>query len=110
MNFPQDPVAVGQQIRQLRGEMTQTVFANMLGVTQSTLSRYEEGLIQVPQELLKLLEIGKPYWTILQKHHAQETSAQTLLESIGWHPGHTLEQTAALINLAVAQQQRAIKS
>ncbi len=51
---------VGKRIRAIRGGMTQTDFARVLGVKkQNYISRYEHGRIPSPGLLVKIAEQGK---------------------------------------------------
>ena len=43
-----DFVAVGQRIRELRGDVTQEDFARSLGISQAQLSKYELGQSALP--------------------------------------------------------------
>lgn len=48
-----DPVALGRRIRELRGfDVQQGEFAQMLGVSQSQLSKYERGESEPPLDVL----------------------------------------------------------
>ena len=47
--------AVGQRIRQLRGETTQNEFARILGISQAQLSKYELGQSAPPLGVLTKL-------------------------------------------------------
>ena len=38
-----DPIAIGQRLREVRGDASQTEFADQLGVTYKTISNYEIG-------------------------------------------------------------------
>lgn len=38
-----DPVAIGQRLREVRGEISQIEFARRTGVTQTTITNYETG-------------------------------------------------------------------
>lgn len=50
-----DLQALGQRIRQLRGEMTQERFARTLGISQAQLSKYELGQSALPLSVLAKL-------------------------------------------------------
>jgi transcriptional regulator with XRE-family HTH domain len=68
-------VQVGQRIRAVRGRLTQTDFARMIGVRkQNYISRYEHGRIPNPELLVKIAELGK-------------TSVDYLLTGRGRGPG-----------------------
>ncbi len=46
---------VGQRIRKIRGKMTQTAFARLIGVRkQNYVSRYEHGRIPNPELLIRI--------------------------------------------------------
>ena len=47
--------ALGQRIRQLRGENTQEEFAGVLGISQAQLSKYELGQSALPLTVLAKL-------------------------------------------------------
>jgi transcriptional regulator with XRE-family HTH domain len=47
-----DFLAVGQRIRQLRGDVTQEEFASSLGISQAQLSKYELGQSALPLGVL----------------------------------------------------------
>jgi len=54
------PSKVGERIRTIRGEKTQTEFAKDLGVPkQNYISRYERGRIPSPDLLVKIADMGK---------------------------------------------------
>ena len=55
-----DPLALGARIRRLRGSMSQTAFAELLGIRQEEISRFESGL-RVPsvEFLVRLSGIHK---------------------------------------------------
>lgn len=54
------PGQVGQRIRAIRGRMTQTDFAKVLGVyKQNYISRYERGRVPSPDLLIKIADLGK---------------------------------------------------
>jgi transcriptional regulator with XRE-family HTH domain len=55
-----DPLALGARIRHLRGSMSQTAFAELLGIRQEEISRFESGL-RVPsvEFLVRLSGIHK---------------------------------------------------
>lgn len=54
------PVQVGQRIRRIRGKLTQTDFAKVLGVyKQNYISRYERGRVPSPDLLIRIAEYGK---------------------------------------------------
>ena len=51
---------LGNRLRKIRGEATQSVFARKLGVTDATISRYESGEINPPEPVLrKYAELGR---------------------------------------------------
>ncbi|HEY4485794.1 MAG TPA: helix-turn-helix transcriptional regulator [Nitrospiria bacterium] len=51
---------VGQRIRAIRGKVTQTDFARLIGVRkQNYVSRYEHGRIPNPALLVRIAEYGK---------------------------------------------------
>lgn len=50
-----DDLGIGQRIVQLRGDMSQTAFAELLGVSRSSLLRYEKGERQPDADLLARL-------------------------------------------------------
>ena len=51
---------VGQRIRAIRGKVTQTDFARLIGVRkQNYVSRYEHGRIPNPGLLVRISEYGK---------------------------------------------------
>ncbi|MBJ6610599.1 MAG: helix-turn-helix transcriptional regulator [Candidatus Thiothrix moscowensis] len=43
MKVELDPVAIGQRLREVRGDMSQIEFARRMGVTQTTITNYETG-------------------------------------------------------------------
>ena len=47
-----DPLALGARIRHLRGNMSQTAFAELLGIRQEEISRFESGARVPSVELL----------------------------------------------------------
>lgn len=52
--------AVGERVRQLRGQITQENFARTLGISQAQLSKYELGQSAVPLgTLIKMAKICK---------------------------------------------------
>jgi len=54
------PAQVGQRIRMVRGKVTQTDFAKVLGVyKQNYISRYERGRVPSPDLLIKIAEHGR---------------------------------------------------
>jgi len=54
------PVQVGQRIRRIRGKLTQTDFAKVLGVyKQNYISRYERGRVPSPDLLIRIADYGK---------------------------------------------------
>ena len=54
------PVQVGQRIRRIRGKLTQTEFAKILGVyKQNYISRYERGRVPSPDLLIRIADYGK---------------------------------------------------
>jgi len=54
------PTQVGQRIREIRGGMTQTEFAKLIGVKkQNYISRYERGRVPNPELLLRIADYGK---------------------------------------------------
>jgi transcriptional regulator with XRE-family HTH domain len=54
------PAKVGERIRAIRGNRTQTEFAKELGVRkQNYISRYERGRIPSPNLLAKIAEMGR---------------------------------------------------
>lgn len=54
------PTKVGERIRSIRGERTQTEFAKYLNVRkQNYISRYERGRIPSPELLVKIADMGK---------------------------------------------------
>lgn len=54
------PAQVGQRIRMVRGKLTQTDFAKVLGVyKQNYISRYERGRVPSPDLLIKISDYGK---------------------------------------------------
>ncbi|MFY9268533.1 MAG: helix-turn-helix transcriptional regulator [Candidatus Manganitrophaceae bacterium] len=54
------PEKVGERIRLVRGNRTQTEFAKALGVKkQNYISRYERGRIPAPDLLVRIAEMGK---------------------------------------------------
>jgi transcriptional regulator with XRE-family HTH domain len=54
------PAQVGQRIRMIRGKITQTDFAKVLGVyKQNYISRYERGRVPSPDLLIKIADYGK---------------------------------------------------
>ena len=54
------PAQVGQRIRAIRGKVTQTDFAKILGVhKQNYISRYERGRVPSPELLIKIADYGK---------------------------------------------------
>jgi transcriptional regulator with XRE-family HTH domain len=54
------PAQVGQRIRMIRGRMTQTDFAKVLGVyKQNYISRYERGRVPSPDLLIKIADHGR---------------------------------------------------
>jgi transcriptional regulator with XRE-family HTH domain len=62
-----DPVAIGLRLREVRGGMSQTEFAELLGVAQMTVSNYETGK-RVPDvgfliEILNKFD-ADPTWVI----------------------------------------------
>ena len=53
------PASVGQRIKLVRGNLTQTEFAKILGIKkQNYISRYESGRIPTHEILLKIAEHG----------------------------------------------------
>ena len=74
---------IGERFRQLRGEMTQPEFADLIGSTKQNISKYEKNimmpggdvLIRLSQRLnvnlnWLLMGCGKPYFKISEKIHA----------------------------------------
>ena len=54
------PDKVGERIRSVRGDKTQTEFAKEIGVKkQNYISRYERGRIPSPDLLVRIAEMGK---------------------------------------------------
>lgn len=54
------PAQVGQRIRMVRGKLTQTEFAKVLGVyKQNYISRYERGRVPSPDLLIKIADHGR---------------------------------------------------
>ncbi len=54
------PGQVGQRIRMVRGRLTQTDFAKVLGVyKQNYISRYERGRVPSPELLIKIADHGR---------------------------------------------------
>ena len=54
------PAQVGQRIRMIRGKITQTDFAKVLGVyKQNYISRYERGRVPSPGLLIKIADHGR---------------------------------------------------
>jgi len=54
------PQKVGERIRAVRGNRTQTEFAKALGVKkQNYISRYERGRIPSPDLLVRIAEMGR---------------------------------------------------
>jgi len=54
-----DPVAVGKRIKQLRGKHTLVGFAELIGVSHTSVKRYEEGVLPDINVLLKIANVGK---------------------------------------------------
>jgi len=54
------PASIGQRIKLVRGNLTQTEFAKTLGIKkQNYISRYESGRIPTHEILLKIAEHGR---------------------------------------------------
>ncbi len=54
------PEKVGERIRMVRGQVTQTDFAKKIGVKkQNYISRYERGRIPSPDLLVRIADLGK---------------------------------------------------
>jgi transcriptional regulator with XRE-family HTH domain len=54
------PTKVGERIKAIRGDKTQTEFAKELGVRkQNYISRYERGRIPAPDLLVKIADMGR---------------------------------------------------
>ena len=53
--------AIGRRVREIRGfELKQTEFAEILGISQTQLSKYERGkTVPTPEILVKLKKYGK---------------------------------------------------
>jgi|UniRef100_A0A7C3LQS7 transcriptional regulator with XRE-family HTH domain len=74
-----DPQALGARIRTLRGNMSQTAFAELLGISQEDISRYESGQ-RVPSVafLVRLSGIHKVSldWLVMGEADSGELVAQ----------------------------------
>ena len=72
--------SIGQRLREVRGRMTQTEFADRLGVTKLTITRYE-GDKTVPDGkfLLRLEELfqADPAWVLLGRVSGAEIKSRT---------------------------------
>ena len=58
-----DLQAVGERVRQLRGQITQEDFARTLGISQAQLSKYELGQSALPLGIL--IKLAKMYKTTI---------------------------------------------
>lgn len=62
-----DPIAIGQRLREVRGDASQTEFADQLGVTYKTISNYEIGKrvpdVEFIHKLMEYRDID-PAWLI----------------------------------------------
>ncbi|MBI3802734.1 MAG: helix-turn-helix transcriptional regulator [Nitrospirae bacterium] len=72
------PQKVGERIRLVRGNRTQTEFAKALGVKkQNYISRYERGRIPSPDLLVRIAEMGRVSidWLLTGKKGAGRATA-----------------------------------
>lgn len=72
------PQKVGERIRLVRGNRTQTEFAKALGVKkQNYISRYERGRIPSPDLLVRIAEMGRVSidWLLTGKKGAGRVTA-----------------------------------
>lgn len=74
------PALIGQRIKLVRGNLTQTEFAKILGIKkQNYISRYESGRIPPHDILLKIAEHGRVTvdWLLTGRQEGREPGFET---------------------------------
>ncbi len=73
---------VGKRIRKIRGGLTQKQFAEILGIKQNYVSRYERGRIPPPEVLVKIAEFGNVSidWILVGREKVSEKMGLQIAE------------------------------
>lgn len=102
---------VGKRIRKIRGGLTQKQFADILGVKQNYISRYEKGRIPPPEILIKIAEFGNVSvdWILIGEERVyQKKGNKVAEESVIYKEEDTNVLLETLIKRLTPEEKRAL--